>query len=129
MVTAEIRGKKFPLCLTVAALDQINAKCGGLNGLSDFLRGNGNGSRAMVNTAWMLGLLIAEGEENRLVEARFAGAPAERVAVPDAATISHLLTYKEARSYYNLVWEAVAEGVYQDIEAEYPKNVPNAGQG
>jgi hypothetical protein len=76
-VTVEIRGKKFPLCLTVAALDQLNEKCGGIGGIMDFLRGNPEEiqglndaqlqqlsmeatSRAKYNNAWMLGLLIRD---------------------------------------------------------------------
>ena len=107
MVEVEIRGKKFPLCLTVAALDKINAKCGSMKNIGAFLDGKeqnflippqgaapeeaSSTGRALCNTAWMLGLLIQEGEENRLVCARFDGEKVERRAVPDAETISHLL--------------------------------------
>ena len=122
MVAARIRGKEFPLCLTVAALDRINDKCGGLSGLNAFLTGDGNGSRAMVNTAWLLGLLIQEGEEHRLVEARFSGESAERIVVPAPEDIAHLLTYGEIRGYYSLVWRAVNESLSRAIEAEPEKN-------
>ena len=75
MVTVDIRGKEFPLCLTVAAVDKINAKCGSIKQIGTFLDGKEGGGafefgRAMHNTAWLLGLLIQEGEENRLVNAR-----------------------------------------------------------
>lgn len=128
MVVAEIRGKKFPLCLTVAALDKINAKCGGLKQLSGFLKGNGESGKAVCNTAWLLGVLIQEGEENRLVEARFAGQQVERIAVPDSDAICHLMTVGQARKYVDLVWDAVEESMRQEIEAEYPKNAENAEQ-
>ena len=122
MVAAEIRGKTFPLCLTVAALDQLTAKCGGLKGLTAFLTGDGSSTRAMVNMAWMLGLLITEGEEHRLMEARFSGEKAERIAVPGSADIAHLLTGGEIQRYYGLVWQAVNESLRQTIEAEPGKN-------
>ena len=133
MVEVTIRGKKFPLCLTAAALDQINAKCGGLTKIEEFLDG-GKGEtqqndRAMSNTAWMLGLLIVEGEENRLVAARFDGETTERRAVPDSEALSHLLTFAEARSFRPAVFKAINESLTQDIEAEPSKNGESAEQG
>lgn len=128
MVTVELRGKKFPLCLTVAALDKVNEKCGGLKDLTSFLKGYGNGATAVYNTAWMLGLMISEGEENRLVCARLDGEKAERRVVPDSTAICHFLTPAAAREYQLAVWEAVAESMHQEIEAEHEKNGENAGQ-
>lgn len=125
-VVANIRGKEFPLCLTVAALDRINEKCGGLKGLPTFLRGDGNGSKAIANTAWLLGVLIKEGEEHRIVEARFSGEKTDRIEVPDSDALSHLLNIAEAKMYYDLVWAAIAESIHQEIEAEHQKNAPNA---
>ena len=132
MVQVEIRGKQFPLCLTVAALDEVNGKCGGLSGIPKFLDGNENGksdsSRAICNTAWMLALLIQEGEENRLIMARFDGEQAERRDVPDEETVRHLLTMSSARKYRAAVYEAVTESMTQEIEALYPKNGESAGR-
>ena len=145
MVEVEIRGKKFPLCLTVAALDQINAKCGGMKGISAFLDGadqifqispqrstpdeDGNAGKAICNTAWMLALLIREGEENRFACARFDGEQAERRAVPDLDTINHLLTVASVNKYRLAVIQAVNESMKQEVEALYPKNVKDAEQG
>lgn len=131
MVTVKIWGKEFPLCLTVAALDKVNAKCGGLKGLGGFLDGKSadgtsSGSVAICNTAWMLGLLMQEGEENRIVCARFAGESAERRSVPDTDAVCHLLTYASALKYRTAVLEAVNESLAQEIEALYPKNVKDA---
>lgn len=132
MVQVEIRGKQFPLCLTVAALDKVNEKCGGLTNIPKFLDGNENGtadsSRALCNTAWMLGLLIQEGEENRLIMARFDGEKTERREVPDAEAVRHLLTMASARKYRTAVYEAVTESMTQEIEALYPKNGESAGR-
>ena len=128
MVEVEIRGKNFPLCLTVAALDKVNEKCGGLKNLSNFMKGDGDSGKSICNTVWMLGLLIQEGEENRLVEARFSGEKAERRAVPDSSAIMHLLTPGAAQAYRLAVWNAVNESMHQGIEAEYSKNAENAEQ-
>ena len=138
MVNVTIRGKQFPLCLTVAALDKINEKCGGISHIGEFLNGypgNGEtadlhaGSRATVNCGWMLGLLIQEGEENRLVEARFAGEHTERRAVPCGEDLAHLLTPGMEKHYRVAVWQAVNESLKQTVEAENPKNVQEAEQG
>lgn len=131
MVEVEIRGKQFPLCLTVAALDKVNAKCGGIGGIGKFLDGtNDEGetdfSQSMCNTAWLLGLLIQEGEENRLVCARCDGEQAERRAVPDATAIGHLLTVASAKKYKMVVVAAVNESLTQEIEAANPKNGKSA---
>lgn len=133
MVEVEIRGKKFPLCLTVAALDKINDKCGGMQNIAAFLDGkNDDGTtsptRVICNTAWFLGLLIQEGEENRLQLARFDGEKTERRAVPDSGAIAHLLTVASANKYRPAVIEAVNESMSQEIEAVYPKNVKDAEQ-
>lgn len=131
MATVEIRGRQFPLCLTVAALDKINEKCGGLSDLGQFLDGkdgggNGSFSQAMSNTAWVLALLIREGEENRLVNARLAGEKPERNAVPDFEEVGHLLTVSLATKSRKAVLEAVRESLQQEVEASYPKNAKNA---
>ena len=72
-VTVTIRGVQYPLCLTVAAFEQISDKCGGWENLQQFLQGGGNFARAVGNTAYTLGVLVREGEENRQMEARFSG--------------------------------------------------------
>lgn len=133
MVTVEIRGKQFPLCLTVAAVDKVNEKCGSISGIGAFLDGKDSGEnfelgRAMYNTAWLLGLLIQEGEENRLVSARFDGVKTERREVPDPDALCHFLTVASAKIYRNAVISAVNESVMQDIEASHSKNVKDAEQ-
>lgn len=133
MVAVKIRGKEFPLCLTVAALDEINRKCGGLKRLTAFLNGedgtgNETNSVMICNTAWMLGLLIREGEENRIVNARFDGIKTERRTVPDEQTMAHYLNVQTAMRYRADVLQAVSESMQQDIEAEYSKNAQSAEQ-
>lgn len=128
MAAVRIRGKEFPLCLTVAALDEVNRRCGGMKQLGAFLNGedgtgNEKNSVMICNTAWMLGLLIREGEENRLINARFNGDKTERRVVPDENDMMHYLNVQTALRYRLDVLQAVNESMRQDIEAEYEKNV------
>ena len=126
MAEVEIRGKKFPLCLTVAALDRINEKCGSLKAFLDFLQGGGDMNTIVINTAWALALLVAEGEENRLICAKMDGEAAERRAVPSESDIRHLLTPGAVRRCRVAVLTAVNESMRQEIEAESSKNVDHA---
>lgn len=126
MAEVEIRGKKFPLCLTVAALDKINEKCGSLKEFLDFLQGGGDMNTIVINTAWALALLVAEGEENRLICAKLDGEAFERRSVPSENDIRHLLTPGAVRRYRVAVLTAVNESMRQEIEAEPSKNVDHA---
>ncbi len=146
MVTVKIRGKEFPLCLTVAAVDQLNEKCGGIGGVMDFLRGNPEqveglneeqlqqldmeaASRAKYNNAWMLGLLIREGEENRIMEARFeSGGDTERRSVPGPEGMVHLLTPGQIEDYRLSIIMAVNESLKRTLEAT-PKNGYQGAEG
>lgn len=145
MVTVDIRGKKFPLCLTVAAVNDLNEKCGGIGGIMDFLRGNPEeieglneaqleqlametASRAKYNNAWMLGLLIREGEENRIMEARFDGGDTERRSVPGPEDMVHLLTPGQIEDYRLSIIMAVNESLKRTLEAT-PKNGFQGAEG
>lgn len=125
MVQIQLWGKDFPLCLTVAALDRINEKCGGIDEFTAFLNGGPEKdySKMLVNTAWALGLLIEEGEENRLVCARFDSETenAVRRAVPDQEAILSGLTIASALKYRPFVLSAVSESMTREIEAVYGK--------
>ena len=133
MVEVEIRGKFFPLCLTVAALDEVNAKCGGLKNLMPFLRcadeeGNVHVEQMAVNTAWMLGVLIREGEENRVMVARFENGDTKKRAVPGKDDIWHLMTPSEIVRYRPAIMEAISQSMGQEVEVEPPKNPEHAAQ-
>lgn len=156
MVTVDIRGKKFPLCLTVAALDELNEKCGGIGRIFDFLKGYPSeiaelkdkeleaagvsakqwmeerleaSSQAKVNNAWMLGLLIQEGEENRIMEARFkSGSDTERHSVPGPEDMVHLLTPGQIEDYRLSIIMAVNESLRRTLEAT-PKNGYQGAEG
>lgn len=126
MAKVTIRGKEFPLCLTVAALDQINDKCGGLSELQNFLLGDGDVSRAYRNTAWMLALLIEEGEKNRQICSLFDGRKVESVQLPTYEQLCTMSTIYSMMRYRSICLDAISESMNQDIEASYPKNVESA---
>lgn len=129
MVEVEIRGKKFPLCLTVAALDKINDKCGGISELTAFLTGSGDLSKSFHNTAWLLALLIEEGEKNRVVCARFDGNPAEQTDLPNYEQLCSMCTIHTMMRYRGVVLDAINASMKQEIEVAPSKNVENAEQG
>lgn len=129
MVTIKIRGKEYPLCLTVAALERLNNKGISLEGIVDFaLGGKKDQSKAISNTAWLLALLMQEGEENRLVCAELDGQAATRQKVPNTQELSHCLRPGETREYISVALEAVAESMQVEIEAASPKNAEHAEQ-
>ncbi len=125
MVCVKIYNQSYPLCLTVAALDDINEKIGGISGIADFLRGGETGSyeRMFENTAWMLALLIREGEENRLICERFSDGieNPERRNIPDLSAIRSGMTLASIASYRVSVLNAINESMAQSIEAVYSK--------
>ena len=126
MVEVGIRGKKCPLCLTVAALDKINDRCGSLKDFLIFLQGGGDMNTIVINTSWALALLMAEGEENRLICAELDGEETVRRQVPGAQALAHMLTPGAVQKYRVAVLTAVNESMRQDIEAEYSKNGDHA---
>lgn len=126
MAKVTIRGKEFPLCLTVAALDKINEKCGGLDSLTDFVLGSSNLSKAFYNTAWLLSVLIEEGEKNRQVCNRFDGQTVETVDLPTYEQLCSMFTIHTMMRFRGDCLEAISESMQQDIEASYPKNVESA---
>lgn len=144
MVMVQICGKSYPLCLTVAALDEVTARCGGLDHVGDFLDGKepqylsfpesdasdrkANLAGIASNTTWLLSVMLREGENNRLMLARMDGEAAERRTVPTLDDLAQLLTIGSALKYRATVMEAVTESMTKEIEALYPKNGKDAEQ-
>lgn len=124
MVTVNIRGTDFPLCLTVAALERLSIECGDLKGLPDYLNGGEekNLCQSAYNAAYLLGILVEEGEEHRCMEERFSGGDSSRRKVPSPEDLTRLLNFQETRAYIPMIWAAIDESLHQDIAAEAPKN-------
>ena len=142
MVCVQIVGKTYPLCLTVAALDEVTALCGNLSQVGMYLSGHDSDRESdqqefqtsdrlagiAANTVNLLSVLIREGENHRILCARLNGEEADRKSVPDKQDLLHALTVSEAISYRPAVMKAVMESMTREIEAEYPKNVETAEQ-
>ncbi len=133
MICVEIHGKSYPLCLTVAALDEINEKIGGISGITTFLNGGEDASYEQMfeNTVWLLELLLREGEENRLICEHFADGVANPVRreIPDLKAIRSGFTLASIAVYRASVLAAVSESMSQTIEAAYSKKKENGEQG
>ena len=83
------------------------------------------------NTAWLLALLLREGEENRLICEHFADgieSPVRR-EVPDLKAIRSGCTLASIAVYRASVLAAVSESMSQTIEAAYSKKKENGEQG
>lgn len=133
MICVEIHNKSYPLCLTVAALDEINEKCGSISNIPAFLNGGTdvNYDQMFENTAWLLALLLREGEENRLICEHFADnieRPVRR-EIPDLKAIRSGCTLASIAVYRGAVLAAVSESMSQTIEAAYSKKKQNEEQG
>lgn len=145
MVEVQICGKTYPLCLTVAALDEVSSRCGGLNNVGSFMDGvescyiippegedtpNRKGDLSVMasNATWLLGVLLREGENNRQMRLRMDGQPVEPRFVPDCQQLTQLLTVASAIRYRTAVFNAITESMNREIEAVYPKNVKDAEQ-
>lgn len=127
-VMVDIGGRAYPLCMTVAAMDRLCERCGGLENLGQFLSGGGDAAKAMANTVFALGVLAQEGEEHRLMLAEcYGGDPQPRRKVPGPEQLRHLFTPAAVPAYQLAVMEAVNASVHQEVEAEAPKNGESAG--
>lgn len=133
MVCVEIHHNSYPLCLTVAALDEINKHIGGISDIPAFLNGGKdvNYEQMYENVAWLLALLLREGEENRLICERFAeGIPCpSRRDTPSLQDIRSGFTLASIATYRVAVLDAISESMSQTIEAAYSKKKEKEEQG
>lgn len=122
-VLVKIRDREYPLCMTVHAFAAIVDAGGGLEKLGNFLSGNGDAAKAIENTAYALGTLIREGEENRRITAEcFGDGDAKPRKVPGPKDICSLLTPAEIMPLRDIVLRAIFRSMDQQMEAEPPKN-------
>lgn len=128
MVEFAVAGKKYPLALTVEAMERINEKCGGIENLPAFLHSEEGIEESIKNTIWAIQMLIEEGEENRLVICDLNGRQTERKSIPDEYQLIKLLTPGLVIAARNTIAEAVTESMRQTIKEEIPKNVDGAVQ-
>ena len=142
-LTATVRGVEYPLCLTVAALEDIEGLCGSFDEIGAYLEGmlerdaktgelkktaTGTTPRMLAATTRVLGILIRRGEDNRIEEARAAGEDTARRKTPGPDELVKWLRPAEAGRYRLLVLDAINEGLSQKVEVEQPKNAEAAGR-
>lgn len=145
MVEVHIFDKSYPLCLTVAAVDEINTLCGGLNGIGAFLDGGvatvmeADGEPyvtehekklepMVINTARLLEVFIRHGENNRVICAKLNGEPVEPRQIPNGSDLREIMTIASAMKYRTSIFQAVNESMAKEIEAVYQKNAEGAEQ-
>lgn len=136
-ITVTLVGNEYPLCLTVAALDEINALCGGLENLGNYMAGAPadaaeaekkviDAGRAAMAIAQVLGILIAAGEENRQVLAALNGEICEARDVPNELEVPHLMRPADIIPCQKAVLEVIAQGMEQTVEVDTSKNAESA---
>ncbi len=136
-IAVTLAGTEYPLCLTVAALEEIETLCGGLENLGNYMAGVPadvteseagavNAGRAANATAQVLGVLIAAGEENRQVLAALNGEICEARDVPNELKVPHLMRPADMVPCQKAVWEAIAQGMGQTVEVDTSKNAESA---
>lgn len=121
--TAMICGKEYPLCMTVEAFGQITQACGGLDKLGNYLDGNGDINKMISNTAFVLAILLQEGEENRRMVASFyADGGTEARKVPTESELCSLLMPRQLVQLRPDIMSAINESMKQEVEAAPAKN-------
>lgn len=137
-ITVTLAGKTYPLCLTVAALEEFEDLCGGLENLGKFISGVPEGAEeieaesvnpghAAVATAQALGVLIAAGEEHRKVLATLNGEVCADRDVPNQFEVQHLMRPADLVVCQNAVMDAIVQGMEQTVEVDSSKNAESAG--
>ncbi len=123
MSTVTICGKEYPLCMTVEAFDQITQACGGMDKLGSYLDGDGNIQKMLSRTAFVLEVLLQEGEENRRLLASFcADGDTEACKVPTEAELRKLLTPRQLVLLRPAAIAAINDSLRQEVEAAPAKN-------
>lgn len=123
MSTVTICGKEYPLCMTVEAFDRITQACGGMDKIGGYLDGDGDIRKMVTHTAFVLAVLLREGEENRRLLASFyADGDTEARKVPTEAELRQLLTPRQLVPLRPAVIAAINDSLRQEVEAASAKN-------
>ena len=125
MASITINGREYPLCLTVAALDDLKSRGYGLRDISKIVQPAEGESVDDVaeRTVWMLSILIREGEMHRCILAGEGRAQ----SVPGYDLLARIMTPGRAMASLGIVIQAITESMHQEIEAAPPKNADRAG--
>lgn len=116
-IFTQINGQDYPLCLTVAAMDELDTAGYGINDLSCLLT-PGEGltvEQVTKNSVWLLDILLREGEQNRHC---LAEAGDTLRAVPTLEELCHMLTPIEVLKLRPALMEATVASISVAVEAD-----------
>lgn len=126
-VTATINGVSYPLCLTVAAMDELEIAGYHINDVSRLLSPGDDLTleQLIKNIVWLLAIYIREGELNRHCCAEDGD---EVRPVPTLDALSHILTPVEALALRVPLMEATVASISQTIQVD-PEAMAKNGEG
>lgn len=123
MVTVTLSGQELPLCLTVAAVEQVQARGLDLGEISTlYTTGDGRSvSDCLHSSLWLLDVLMQEGRKNATLHGMDTPMP------PPANMLPHLLTPGQVvHEIIPAIVTAVGEGLARTVEADHSKNGASA---
>ena len=113
-------GKKYPLCLTVLASEEITKLYGSFDGLSEKING---GFDYLGDWAQLLHILMGGGEARVKAIAWMNGTEAETPEVPSLDAIRNILSWNDVMKDKDTIMAAVFGSAKPTVEAEPdPKN-------
>ena len=123
VVSVEIFGCKYPLCLTVSATEKVEKTFGSIKQLMDSLQSKD--SALVVNNMLQLAEYLMEGGRARVQSlAHISGEPAELPPVIRIKEAYSTLSLAESAIFSQAVTQAFLAGIRQTVEVgESPKNV------
>ncbi len=123
-VTIEINGRMYPLCLTVAAMDELEAAGYQLSDISRLLGAGVDMTLEQLakNCVWLAAILIREGELNRQL---CANDSSEGRYVLTVDELSHILTPAAALALRAPLMESTAASLTQSIQADHKASEKN----
>lgn len=124
----ELYGKKYPLCLTVAAQERANAEFGGVKQMLKDMQGTDD--QILSSTIKLTHLLMCGGRDRAKALAWMSGEKSDTPTVPDCELMRELMTMKDIADCQQKVFEAIRASNSRTVEAEpvKEKNV-NTTQG
>lgn len=125
-VFASVAGREYPLCLTVAAMDELDTAGYGINDICRLLTPDEGLTVEQIakNAVWLLDILLREGEQNRHC---LADAGDELKSVPTLEELCHMLTPIEALKLRPALMDATMASITIAVESD--KEAPGNGDG
>lgn len=123
IVTCQICGKEYPMCLTTRATKEITEKFGSVEEAGALIANlQGNIGQALALALWLLGVLLRDGAALRNLLH-----PEEAPISPPPGELLELLPPGELIGLRDQIFLAMAVGMGREVESEPEKN-REAGQ-